>query len=199
MYVLWLAVQSLRAPRDQVSCLCWSPCRVSILSRACNPSSYSSIKESPSSIHSLAVGFCICLSQLVGGASQRSTCSCLQVQQSIINSVRDWSFPMRWVSSWAGYWLANPSISASSPVPAFLIDRRYFGLKVLWVDWCLYCSTGIPVKPFLISSSPDFDSVIYRKVLSAITGFASILFNQEFWITTVRVDGILQRLHESIL
>jgi hypothetical protein len=29
-------------------------------------------------------------------------------------------------------------------VPAFLVDRINFGLKVLWVGWCLYCSTGIP-------------------------------------------------------
>jgi uncharacterized membrane protein (DUF106 family) len=28
--------------------------------------------------------------------------------------------------------------------PAFLVDRIDFGLKVLWVGWYLYCSTGVP-------------------------------------------------------
>ena len=37
---------------------------------------------------------------------------------------------MRWVSSWAGCRLEVPSVSAPSPVPAFLVDRIHFGLKV---------------------------------------------------------------------
>ena len=41
------------------------------------------------------------------------------------------------ISSWAGYWLAIPSLSVPSCVPAFPIDRLNFGLKVLWVGWCL--------------------------------------------------------------
>ena len=49
---------------------------------------------------------------------------------------------MWWVSSWAGYWLTIPLGSALSPVPALLVDRINFGLKMLWVGWCLYNSTG---------------------------------------------------------
>ena len=36
-------------------------------------------------------------------------------------------------SSWAGYWMAIPSVSAPSPVSAFLVDRINFGLKVFWM------------------------------------------------------------------
>jgi hypothetical protein len=49
-------------------------------------------------------------------------------------------------SSWVGYWLVIPSVFASSPMPSFLVDKINFGLKVLWVSWCLYCSTGV-IKP----------------------------------------------------
>lgn len=37
---------------------------------------------------------------------------------------------MGWVSSWAGYWLAIPSVSAH------LVGRTHFGSKVLWVSYC---------------------------------------------------------------
>jgi hypothetical protein len=37
------------------------------------------------------------------------------------------------VSSWAGYWLAIPSVSAPSSVCTLLVDRINLGLKVLWV------------------------------------------------------------------
>ena len=53
--------------------------------------------------------------------------SYLQAQCSIINSVRDWFLPMRWVSNWACYWL---SILAASALlfSAHLVGRTYFGL-----------------------------------------------------------------------
>jgi hypothetical protein len=70
--------------------------------------------------------------------------SCLWAQQSIINSVRDWCLLMGWISSWVSYWLAISSVSAPSPMPEFLIDRINFGLKILWVGWCFYHSTGGP-------------------------------------------------------
>ena len=71
----------------------------------------------------------------MGGASQKATMleSCLQAYQSIISSVRDWSLPMEWVSSWADYWLDALSVSVPSLDAAFLIDRINVGLKVLWV------------------------------------------------------------------
>jgi hypothetical protein len=62
----------------------------------------------------MAVGVCICLSWLLGGASQRTLSSCLYSYQCIINSVRDWCLPTGWVSSWASYWLAIPSVSIPS-------------------------------------------------------------------------------------
>jgi hypothetical protein len=47
---------------------------------------------------------------------------------------------MEWVSSWAGYWLAIASVSAPSPVPAFLVDRKIWGGKSCgWV--------GVPIAP----------------------------------------------------
>jgi hypothetical protein len=73
-------------------------------------------------LHPLAVGVCIWLNQLLGGASQRTAMivSCQQVQQIIINSVWGWCLPMGWVSSWTGYWLTIPLVSAPSPMPIFL-------------------------------------------------------------------------------
>ena len=50
--------------------------------------------------------------------------------------------PMGWVSSWVGYCLAQSSVSAPCSVPAFLVDRINFGLKVLCVSWCPYNATG---------------------------------------------------------
>jgi hypothetical protein len=63
--------------------------------------------------------------------------SCVQEEQNIINSVRDW------VSIWAGYWWGIPSVSAVFPIPVFCIDRINYRTKVLWVGWCLYHSTGV--------------------------------------------------------
>jgi hypothetical protein len=37
---------------------------------------------------------------------------------------------MGWVSGWSDDWLAIPPVSAPIPVPAFLIGRINFGLKV---------------------------------------------------------------------
>ena len=50
--------------------------------------------------------------------------------------------PVEWASSLAS-WLAIPTVSFPSIVSALLVDRKNFGLKVLWVRWCLYCSTGV--------------------------------------------------------
>lgn len=43
-----------------------------------------------------------------------------------------------------GWWLAIPSLSATFPMPAFLTYRINLGLKVLCIDRCLYCSSGVP-------------------------------------------------------
>jgi hypothetical protein len=61
-------------------------------------------------------GLCICFSQLLGGASQRTVMlvSCLQAKQSTINSFRDWFLLVGWVSNWASHCLAIPSFSALS-------------------------------------------------------------------------------------
>ena len=52
---------------------------------------------------------------------------------------------MGWVSSWTGYWLGIPSVSVPSPIPSFLLVRINFGSIFLWVGWCSYCLTGVPV------------------------------------------------------
>jgi hypothetical protein len=41
----------------------------------------------------------------------------------------------------ASYWLAIPSVSAPSPVPASLFDRINFGLRGLWAGLYFYSST----------------------------------------------------------
>jgi hypothetical protein len=40
--------------------------------------------------------------------------------------------------------LVIPSVCVPSPIPAFLVDRINFGLKVLWVGWFPYHSIGTP-------------------------------------------------------
>ena len=42
---------------------------------------------------------------------------------------------MGWVLSWVCYLLAISSVSAPSSVPACLIDRIHFRLKVLWLGY----------------------------------------------------------------
>ena len=51
---------------------------------------------------------------------------------------------MRWVSSWAGYCLVIPPVSAPSLIPTFPVDRTDLWFKVYWMCWCSYCSTGVP-------------------------------------------------------
>jgi hypothetical protein len=87
--------------------------------------------------------FCICLSQLLGGTSQRTAKlgSGLRAKQRIINSVRDWCLSMERVFSWAGYCLVIPSVSAPSSTPAFFVGMIKFGLKALWV--------GVPMVPLI--------------------------------------------------
>ena len=82
----------------------------------------------------MAVGVCICLSQLLGGASQRTAMLdsyCKHNRLSLV--VSGMGAAMGWVSSWAGYWLAILSVSAPFPVPEFLVERINFGSKILWV------------------------------------------------------------------
>ena len=40
--------------------------------------------------------------------------------------------------------VANSPVFVPPLVPAFLVDRINFGLKVLWVGWCPYLSIGVP-------------------------------------------------------
>lgn len=63
-------VQSLRAPRVQVSWLGWSSCSVSLPCRAYNSSFSSSIRFPK--FHPILGCICICFSQLLGWASQRA-------------------------------------------------------------------------------------------------------------------------------
>ena len=72
---------------------------------ACNFFSYSSNRVPK--LYPLFGCVCIHLSQLLDGASLLApVCK----HSSIINSVRDWCLTMGWVSSWASYWLAVPSV-----------------------------------------------------------------------------------------
>jgi hypothetical protein len=98
--------------------------------------------EPPNSIHCFAVGVCICLSQLVSGASQWTTCFvCKHNRVSLVLlGIGVWT----WMGFKFGQLLFGHS-SASFPMLEFLVDKINFGLKVLWVGWCPYHSTGVPV------------------------------------------------------
>ncbi|EDL00034.1 mCG141415 [Mus musculus] len=67
---------------------------------------------------------------------------------------------MGWSSNWASYWLAIPSVSAPSLIPAFIVDRINFGLKVLWVGWCSYCPTVVPAWLQELASSGSISPVL---------------------------------------
>ena len=151
-------VQTLRAP----SWLCWSSCGVSIPFRAFNPSSYFSIRVPK--LRPLFVCGCLHLSESGARWNLSEACHAGLLStwiQNIINSVRDWYLSMGWVSIWAGYWLVIPSVSASYPVPAFLVDRIKFGLKVLWVGWCPYSSPGVPAWLQEVASSGSISPMLW--------------------------------------
>lgn len=95
------------------------------------------------------MGLCICFCLMMCGASQRRVilAFCQQAQQNIIESVRSWCLPIRYVLSWSGYCLAIPWL------PAFLIDRIYFESNVLCVVWSPCPSTYTPSWTLELSPS----------------------------------------------
>lgn len=70
------------------------------------------------------------------------------MQQSIIYSVRDWFSHMEWISSWDSHWLYVSSVSTQSFCPSDLRGKINFELKVFWVGWCFYSSTGHPTDSY---------------------------------------------------
>jgi hypothetical protein len=56
---------------------------------------------------------------------------------------------------------AIPSVSAPSHVPAFLVDRINFGLKVLWVCCCPYRSTVAPAWLQEVASSASISLILW--------------------------------------
>jgi hypothetical protein len=130
MYVLWLEVQTLRILRIEFSCLCWSSCGVSIYFETCNPSPNSSIRAPK--LHPLFGCWCLFLSKPFRG---QHAPVCKHNRVSLIMSTTWPCLPMGWVSSWAGYWLAIPSVSPPSPMPALLVDRINFkdALHIRWL------------------------------------------------------------------
>jgi hypothetical protein len=100
-------------------------------------------QDSPSSAWCLAVGVCICLHLLPDEASQGTVMlgSCLQAQQSVINSVRGWRSHMD--GSQVGAVIGFLHL-CSIFIPAYLVGKTNFGLKVFWVDWCHLTTSGSP-------------------------------------------------------
>lgn len=69
--------------------------------------------------------------------------SCLQAQQSIVNSVQGWLSPMG--GSQVGPVIGWPfPQSLLHPYPYILVGRTDFESKVLQVGWCGPFSTGSP-------------------------------------------------------
>jgi hypothetical protein len=124
MYALWLVVLSLRSKGssllDSVSLpvKCLSPFGPSILSLN------SSVRVP------MLYPWFGCWSML-GEASEESHARLLSVSITVSLIVL-WCFPIEWASRWASYCLAIPSVSATSLVHVFLVDRINFGSQVLW-------------------------------------------------------------------
>jgi hypothetical protein len=83
----------------------------------------------PTSI-SLAVSICVCLSQLLGRASQRTAMlgSCLQVQHSISNSVKDW-VPIHGMDPRLGQLLVGHFTVSAPFFPYISFKQEKFGIK----------------------------------------------------------------------
>ena len=61
-----------------------------------------------------------------------------------------------------GQLLVGPSLSLCSiPCACILVNRIHFGLKVLWVDWCLYYSTGVPAWLQKVISSGSIAQMLW--------------------------------------
>ena len=132
----------------------------------------------PSFIQCFAVGVSIWLSQLLCGVPERTAFHdfCLQAWESIINTFRNWCLSLGMILSWAHYWLAIPSVSAPSHVPAFLVDRIRFGSKVLWVVWCPYHSNRDPAQLQEITSSGFISLVLWLTAKVILIDYWSALF-----------------------
>ena len=146
MFVLWLVVQTLRAPSIHIYGLCWSSCVVPIPFVVCNP---------PQDQSTVWLWVSVCWSQLLGGLSQRTTCFCLQAFIVLWIVVCSWDVSqIELVNGWP---LLQSLIHPS--VPAFLVDRIKFESKVLWVGWYLYCSTRVPAWLREVTSSGSISPV----------------------------------------
>ena len=65
--------------------------------------------------------------------------------QNIINHVSNWCLPMRWVSRWASYCLAIPSVSAPSLYLHFLQTGQIQGSKFyVWIGVFMPLLGGLP-------------------------------------------------------
>jgi hypothetical protein len=100
-------------------------------------------QDFPGTTWCVAVGLCICFHKQLDEASQETVMlgSCLQAQQSIICSVRDWLSYMGCMSSWVSHWLAIPSIF----IPAHLVGRTNFGSQICW--WVVVSLPPLEVPP----------------------------------------------------
>jgi len=114
----------------KVSWLCWSSCGVPIPFGTLNASFYSFIRIPE--FQPLLGCECLHLSESTAEWSLSEDSRILSGSiAEYYNSVRDWCLPMAWISSWTRYWTTVPWVSAPCPVPVFLVDRIYFGMKVL--------------------------------------------------------------------
>jgi hypothetical protein len=81
---------------------------------------------------------CICQSQLLGGASWRTACA--RILSASVTENHEWCHGIGACSSFSGYSLATPSVSAPFPSPASLVERINFGWK--------FCGrVGVPMDP----------------------------------------------------
>jgi hypothetical protein len=74
---------------------------------------------------------------LLDEASQEAVIlgSCLQSQQSMINSVRDWLSPVPWVSSWPSHWWTIHSLRVCSiHILKHLVGGTNFVIAQVGVD-----------------------------------------------------------------
>jgi hypothetical protein len=117
-------------------------------------------ERSPTFVQCVAVGICICISQLLGRASQRTTMLAPVCKHNITSVIMLGFGACPWDGFQVGWLLVSHSLSLCSIfVPAFLSDRTNFGLKVCRRVGSLISPLGGPVwlLKVVMSVSPLMD------------------------------------------
>lgn len=143
LYALWWVVQPLGPPRVQASWLLFS-CGVSIPFGFLNPSLNSSIKLPELNIMFGCRSLHLFLSAIKWSLSEDSYVRLMPVRITVALIVSGLIIARGMALNLDQSVVGHSLILCDIFVPAFPVGRINFGLKVVWVGWSPYSSTGSP-------------------------------------------------------